>query len=397
MKILHINTYDTGGAANACLRIHKALLNKGVDSKVLVLYKSKDIPEVYEFNYWDNTSSRLGRFFKRRKYEKYRTRMNQLSTFITSHPVEMFTMPSTIFDITKHPLYKEADIIQLNWVSGFLDEPSFFKKNTKPVIWRMPDMYVCGSGYHYEKGFPFDVYRELLDKNRAVRKKALKNRYINYVAISDWLRQKGKRSEFLKGQPITVIHNGIDPDIFKPYDKIDSREQLRLPQDKKIILIGAASLSSPRKGMQLALDAIDKLDMDSVCICTFGYTDNINDKIISLGPITDNTLLAKLYSASDLFIMSSIEEAFGQVFIESLACGTPVVSFPNGGGIDIIKDGVNGFLTKDFTSASLVDGIEKALGYTFDRNSIRTDTLDRFNITDKAEQYIKLYKSILNR
>jgi len=39
MKILHINTYDFGGAANACLRLHEGLLNSGIDSKVLLLHK----------------------------------------------------------------------------------------------------------------------------------------------------------------------------------------------------------------------------------------------------------------------------------------------------------------------------------------------------------------------
>ena len=95
--------------------------------------------------------------------------------------------------------------------------------------------------------------------------------------------------------------------------------------------------------------------------------------------------------------MSSIEEAFGQVFIESLACGTPVASFPNGGGLDIIKNGFNGFLAEDFTSSSLANTINKTLNTTFDKEAIRKDILERFNIEDKADQYIKLYESILNQ
>ena len=50
MKIVHINTYNTGGAAKACLRLHAALLNKNINSKVVLLYKTDDsIPEVYDF------------------------------------------------------------------------------------------------------------------------------------------------------------------------------------------------------------------------------------------------------------------------------------------------------------------------------------------------------------
>jgi glycosyltransferase involved in cell wall biosynthesis len=397
MKILHINTYDTGGAANACLRIHLSLLDKGIDSKVLVLYKSRDIPEVYEFNYWDNTKNRLHRFIKRRIYKRYSKHMDKLNKFIQKYPVEIFTEPTSIFDITTHPLYKEADIIQLNWTAGFLDEPSFFAKNKKPVIWRMSDLYICSGGYHYEKGFLFNDYKKLLHKNNKVHRKSLENKKINIVAISDWTKQKALNCSFLKDQSITVIHNGIDTDIYLPHDKQSARESLSIPLDKKVILIGAQSLSNPRKGSALLLEAIKGITDNSVLFYGFGSNKDLDNRISSLGFIKDEKLLAKIYSAADLFIMSSIEEAFGQVFIESLACGTPVISFPNGGALDIIKNGINGFLSEDFTSKSLLYALYKGLDTNFDKNAIRDDIIKRFNIKNKADEYIKLYKNILGK
>jgi len=395
MKILHINTLDIGGAANACLRIHQSLLQKGVDSKVLVLHQSRNLPEVYEYNYWDNSKSRLDRFFKRIKYKRYHKHLVQLYKFIEANPVEAYTEPSTIFDITEHPLYREADLIQLNWTSGFLDEPGFFKKNKKPVIWRMADLYACGGGYHYEKGFLFEVYKKCLEKNFKIRQKAMEGKYINVVAISDWVKKKALESKLLHNYPVTVIHNGIDINVFRQYDKMSARELLGLPQDKKIILIGAASLNNPRKGMTLLLEAINKISGDNIFYCAFGELAICDNKVHSLGFIEDDALLSKIYSAADIFVMSSIEEAFGQVFIESLSCGTPVVSFPNGGGIDIIKNGFNGVLSEDFTSQGLINAINEAVSIEFNREDIRNDTIARFNIADKAGQYIKLYEQIL--
>jgi len=174
MKILHVNTYDKGGAATAIKRIHKELLNRGIDSKLLVLHKATNFPETYSF--WDgipkqvpkeqNLFIRVAKKIWGKVYNKWYLLLNkkkiseqiikkkELAAIISR--VEMFSYPTSNFDITEHPLYKEADIIQLNWVSGFLDEPSFFKKNKKPVIWRMPDLYACGGGYHYEKNFLFE-------------------------------------------------------------------------------------------------------------------------------------------------------------------------------------------------------------------------------------------------
>lgn len=397
MKILHINTKDTGGAANACMRIHKYLLNKGIDSKVLVLRKTKNIPEVYQYSYWDFPKSRIDTLKRTIKLAIYERHLRNQRARMTV-PVEILSYPTTIYDITEHPFYKEADIIQLNWVSGFLDEPSFFKKNTKPVIWRMADLYICGGGNHYEKEFPFNAYQDILNKNYIIRKASLEGKKINLVAISNWTKQKALDCELLKGQPITIIQNGIDTNIFKQYNKKLVREALGLPLDKKIILFGADVLSVPRKGMHLLLESINSLTENrNILFCAFGNTYvPLKENILPLGPISDEILLAMIYSAADLFIMPSIEETFGQVILESLACGTPIVSFPTGGALDTIKDNFNGFLAKDFTSKDLTAAIEKALSFSFNRDEIRNDIIKNFNVVDKADLFIDLYTSILN-
>ena len=55
MKILHINTRDYGGAAIAAIRLHKALLDEGVDSSMLFLEQSDpDIPAAIGFRKEEN-------------------------------------------------------------------------------------------------------------------------------------------------------------------------------------------------------------------------------------------------------------------------------------------------------------------------------------------------------
>ena len=49
MKVLLVNTYDRGGASNSCIRLHKGLLEQGIDSKLLLLHKTKDIEKSYLF------------------------------------------------------------------------------------------------------------------------------------------------------------------------------------------------------------------------------------------------------------------------------------------------------------------------------------------------------------
>lgn len=63
--------------------------------------------------------------------------------------------------------------------------------------------------------------------------------------------------------------------------------------------------------------------------------------------------LAQLLAAADVFVFPSRTDTFGLVIIEALACGVPVAAFPVQGPIDIIENGVSGFLDEDLQKAAL--------------------------------------------
>ena len=401
IKVLHINTFDHGGAATACIRIHLCLLKKGIDSKILFLKKTKNIQEAYEFNIKSNYVS----FYIKKLYKKITNKIclkNKNSLTNRKKNAEVFSFPYSNYKITKSSLYKEADIIQLNWVSGFLNEQTFFKKNKKPVIWRMADLYACGSGYHYEKYFPFEKLKKELNINYKIRKQVLKNNNITFVPISEWVKLKANESSLIYNFPKKVIHNGVDLNIFKPHNKKYSRNVFNLKDDKTILLFGSDFIQNKRKGLDLLINALNLLPQnENIQLVTFGNFNITKEnilkyyKIIHIGNILDERLLSVLYSAADYFIMPSIEEAFGQVTIESMASGTPVISFPNGGSSDIIINGQNGFLSDDFSAESLSKSIILGLNTKFNRSDIVKYIKENFNIEEKCEQYIELYKSVL--
>src|SRR5687768_3269274 len=68
-KILHVNTYDKGGAANACIRLHKSLLRKGVISKLLVKEKTKYIDNSFQFVPKLSSSQRIESRIRRMMFE----------------------------------------------------------------------------------------------------------------------------------------------------------------------------------------------------------------------------------------------------------------------------------------------------------------------------------------
>jgi hypothetical protein len=160
MKILLVNTYDNGGAANACIRLHQGLLNQGVASKLLLLHKTKDIEKSYLFKKNPETNNRSRSYYFKRIQHKIakkwnftflKPRLSKEEVFFKKRAagLELFSSPYSKYDITNSPLYQEADIINLHWVAGFLDYESFFKKNKKPVIWTLHDMHPFTGGEHY--------------------------------------------------------------------------------------------------------------------------------------------------------------------------------------------------------------------------------------------------------
>ncbi len=84
-------------------------------------------------------------------------------------------------------------------------------------------------------------------------------------------------------------------------------------------------------------------------------------------------------------------EPFGLVAIESLACGTPVLARPAGALPEIIRDGVDGWLSDDV--ATLASRVDDAAW--LDRAAIRSSVLDRFSATRMVDGYLEVYRHVL--
>jgi glycosyltransferase involved in cell wall biosynthesis len=84
-------------------------------------------------------------------------------------------------------------------------------------------------------------------------------------------------------------------------------------------------------------------------------------------------------------------EPFGLSVVEALACGTPVVAYPNGAMPELVQAGVNGFLAAGFDEAvAALDKID-----TIDRTDCRADAEDRFSARRMAVEYLAVYERVL--
>lgn len=392
MRVLHVNTYDQGGAANACIRLHKGLRKNGIDSKVLTLYqngsKQPNIHPMY--------SSRNEHLIKQ-VLDKY--------WFSKAHTIKginhqgLFTFPFSIHRVENHPLVKWADVINLHWISKFVNYPSFFKSVNKPIVWTLHDMNPFSGGYHYLEDFPLDRFKKQTQKNTTVKIRSLAKADLNIVTLSKWLHNLSKESQILGSFPHTRIPNGIDISVFKDIEMRVARTIFGLPQDKKILLFVADSLNDSRKGYQILLNAIKKLNRTDLVLGVIGARSSDNafsNEVNWLGRIHDERLMSLAYCAADLFVIPSKEDNLPNTVMESITSGTPVVGFKIGGVPDMIKNEFNGFLAEIIDANSLSNSIKTALDFKFDRQEIRNDAINRYSDSVQATKYIKLYKSIIS-
>lgn len=161
-------------------------------------------------------------------------------------------------------------------------------------------------------------------------------------------------------RPLTVRY-GLPLEVFYPRDLVRSRELLRLPANKFILLFSCANLGDTRKGGQHLIQALRKLNLpDLVPVCIGHYDDKTGldlPELIKFGAVNDLEQQALLYSAADLFVGPSLEEAFGQVYIEAAACGTPSICYPVDGAPEAVIDGVVGRVAKEVHPDALADAI----------------------------------------
>lgn len=415
MNVLHINTLQTAGAALCAMRINSALIREGIDSRMLFA-QGTDIPEGIrgaiaeeDRDFWHSNrwllrlKYLLARTLLWRKMDKEKVEMilhrknNRLEKKFYLHgPFTSYT------NVAHHPLVEWADVIHLHWVAYFVDYPTFFKEVKKPIVWTLHDIFPAVGALHFESEFyPVPESLKGIDSfcRRVKRESVLQANNLNIVAISKHMEGICKKSDVLKGFPVSLIHNGVDTDVFRPSNKMDARTKLGLPEDARIFLFSANSLDDENKGLDRLIKALNLLCLSNIFLVCIGlcHSDNSYSEasfpIKVTGYVESTETIAEYYSAADFFLQCSFIESFGQTVIEAMACGTPVISTPCGVSPEIIQS-FNGVLCEGFEAESLASGIKKALKRTYNSELIRQYILDNYKFEDIAKQYINLYKSI---
>jgi glycosyltransferase involved in cell wall biosynthesis len=238
-------------------------------------------------------------------------------------------------------------------------------------------------------------YSWFFDRSRAIqekKKKIFSELDLTIITPSKWLAEQTKMS-FLKKYPIHVIHNGINLEIFKPQET-NVREKYNISNNKFIIL-GVASIWVLRKGADVFNSLAQRLD-DRFQIVLVGTDDNVDKQlppnIISIHRTANQTELAEIYTAADLFVNPTREENFPTVNIEALACGTPVLTYRTGGSPEMLDENSGMVVERNDEEALYNAIIEIERTRPFTAENCRKQA-EKFSNDAKYREYVSLYKA----
>ena len=410
MKILIVNTSDIqGGAARAAYRLHQALLAEVVDSQMLVQSKSS------------NDFTVIGSLTKIQKV------MGKLRPTLDMIPVKRYKdCTKTLFSPSWLPFSGmldkinalNPDVVHLHWIAGGMMRIEDLAKIKAPVVWSLHDNWAFTGGCHIM--WECDRYQEQCgacprlgsarekDLSRSVylrkQKIFVKLPSMKIIGLSNWLADCARKSSLFKNNEVLCLPNPINTEIYSPFDKSQARTLLNLPYDKKLIAFGAMSATSDiNKGFNELAQALDGLPSDYDLV-VFGSSEpkipqGFKQKAHYLGHLHDDVSLRVLYSAADVMVVPSRQEAFGQTASESMACGTPVVAFGATGLLDIVDHQQNGYLAKPYDTRDLANGINWILKHPNPEQlaqAAREKVLREFDSRVVAKQYIDLYEQVLN-
>ena len=214
------------------------------------------------------------------------------------------------------------------------------------------------------------------------------------VTPSEWLAGLVKES-YLKDYPVKVINNGIDLNVFKPTES-DFRKKYAL--ENKYIVLGVAFGWGRRKGLDVFIELEKRFDKEKYKVVLVGTDDNVDkllpENIISIHRTQNQTELAKIYSAADVFANPTREENYPTVNMESVACGTPVVTFNTGGSPEMLDETCGAAVAKNDIDAMYNEIIRicEAKPYSLEACIKKAKGFDK---NEKFGEYIRLYE-VLN-
>ncbi len=322
--------------------------------------------------------------------------------------------------------FARADVVHLHLIHNnsnisILSLPMLSR--LKPMIWTLHDPWATTGGCihsfecdrwlsgcaprcpHPRRRSLFRRYTPFLQWR--VKKAVYRRADITLVATSQWMKDRIERSPLVQHLPCRQIPFGIDLEVFRPRSRLECRRRLGIAGDSKVIAFRGVGLKTDRfKGMRWLMKALEIYQVKAPTILLIvddgSAFQSMSGRytIVTLGWV-DGEALAEALSAADVFLMPSIQESFGLMAVEAMACGTPVVVFEGTSLPNVIRSPLGGLAVPSMDSGALAaatgrllndDQLLRNLG-----RQARRIAESEYPLSLYVQRHRDLYKEVLDR
>lgn len=400
LEVLHISESDSaGGAARAAYKLHRGLNEQGHRSRMLVGRKvtgDVDIRRLKRNVLWRAADRASG-------------------TVLDAAGLQYTFYPSS-FGVVRDAWFTDAQIVQLHNLHGsyfsFTALPALSRR--RPLVWLLHDQWALTGHVAYSLDCerwrfgcgtcPYlDEYPRLPRDTTAflwkLKRRIYRRSRLVLAVPSLWLGDLVRASPLLGRFPVHHIPNGIDTVRYRPGAKAEARRRLDLPADRRIVFFAAADLGERRKGLHLLESAIRRTSNPPLLLVAGAGNVAGGVESRSLGSVGDESVLADAYRAADLFAVPTLADVLTQTAQESIACGTPCISFDRGGVTEVVRHLETGYQARFGDAASLAAGLETLLAddELLAKMSARCrEVAEREYAVDlQVRRYVALYEQVL--
>ncbi len=306
----------------------------------------------------------------------------------------------------------DPDIIHIHNVHGyFLNYPELFAylaASGKPVIWTVHDCWLyTGHCYHYASAgcdrwqtechdcpcktrFPASYGLDRSRRNFRLKKQcftSLPN--FTLVVVSDWMKSELAKS-FLADVPCLTIHNGIDTQVFAPEESL---------ADGGVYYLAVASIWLKEKGLEDLAELAGQLSPDERLVVVGKMSESqkrsLPEKVETIERTADVRTLVRLYSGATALVNPTWQDNYPTVNLESISCGTPVVTYRTGGSVESVTP-ETGYIVEKGDVKGMYGCLQQIRQQDREawRRSCRDHALRHFDKSTALDAYLQLYESL---
>jgi len=280
------------------------------------------------------------------------------------------------------------------WISHHLSASTIFYGWTHHALWSLKKAKRKGMLTVLERANAHPItYTRLLQQEYAARgitqgpyptmifKKHIRElQETDYVAVTSQFTKQSLLENGIDERRILLTPLGVDTQHFHPPEKPCDNDIFR------VVYVGQICL---RKGVHYLLEAWSLLQLQQAELMLVGdVVDELRDDVnrhlahtdtIKLCPYASEPSVA--YQGASIFILPTLEDGFGLVVLEAMACGVPVIITEHTGAKDCVRPGIDGFIIPPYSIESIAD----TLNYCYTHRS-ELHTMGK-HAREQAEQF----------